>query len=69
MSQKMFLRFALVFIVIAFLSLALGAILYTNTLLDVSGQWIYWGSVAVVLAASFLVEELLYYKKKKVGKK
>ena len=69
MSQKMLLRFALVFIVIAFLSLALGAILYTNTLLDVSGQWIYWGSVAVVLAASFLVEELLYYKKKKVGKK
>jgi len=63
------LRFAIVFLVVAFLSLALGTILYTNALLDVSGQWIYWGSVAVVLAASFLVEELLYFKKKKVGKK
>jgi len=69
MSPKMPLRFAIVFLVVAFLSLALGTILYTNALLDVSGQWIYWGSVAVVLAASFLVEELLYFKKKKVGKK
>lgn len=69
MSPKMPLRFAIVFLVMAFLSLALGTILYTNALLDVSGQWIYWGSVAVVLAASFLVEELLYFKKKKVGKK
>ena len=63
------LRFVVVFLVVAFLSLALGAILYTNALLSVSDQWIYWGSVAVVLAASFLVEELIYLKKKRVGKK
>lgn len=69
MSQKMLLRFAMVFLVVAFLSLSLAAIVYTNFPLTASDQWIYWGSVAVVLAASFLVEELLYYKKKKVGKK
>jgi len=68
MSQKMLLRFAIVFLVVAFLSLALAAILYTSVPLGASGQWIYWGSVAVVLAASFLVEELIYYKKKKAGK-